>query len=299
MNLSSRFLPISCLVALGWNLALAQPQPQVFAPGVISGGAVFGSAFTPDGKTVYFCETDPEIKHIQIMESHLLKGQWTKPVPAPFSPGSYRDIDPFLTVDGKQLFFNSNRPPDGKGDALKTFDIFVMDRLPGGKWSDPRRVDAVSSPANEVFVSATRSGNLYFSSNREGGKGKNDIYVARKTGKGYDTPKLVNDINTADTEDNPLIAPDEGYLVFAQHVNEHNDLFISYRHGDRWSAGESLGSLVNTEDDEYAPAFSADHKLLYFTRTRFENQKRVKPGMIYSVRISDLKLKQAGQHANK
>jgi len=297
VNLFSRVLPIFCLIAFAWSLALAQTRPQVFAPGVISGAAVFGSAFTPDGKTVYFCETDPEIKHIQIMVSHQAKGQWTKPLPAAFSPGSYRDIDPFITVDGKQLFFNSNRPPDGKGEALKTFDIFVMDRLPDGKWSDPKPVNGVNSEANEVFITATRSGNLYFSSNREGGKGKNDIYVARRAGKRYEAPKLVNDINTADTEDNPLIAPDESYLIFARHINEHNDLFISYRTGDRWSTGESLGPLVNTEDDEYAPAFSHDHKLLYFTRTRFENQKRVKPGIIYSVRISDLKLKRSDRKA--
>jgi Tol biopolymer transport system component len=299
VNPLTRLLSIFIWVALTWNLALAQAQPQVFAPGVISGGAVFGSAFTPDGKTVYFCETDPEIKHIQIMESHKVNGKWEKPTPASFSPGTYRDIDPFITVDGKQLFFNSNRPPDSKGEALKTFDIFVMDRLPGGKWSQPKPVNEVNSEANEVFITVTRSGNLYFSSNREGGKGKNDIYVARRVGKVYETPKLMNDINTADTEDNPLIAPDESYLIVARHVNEHNDLFISYRKGDHWSVGESLGPLVNTEDDEYAPAFSPDHKLLYFTRTRFENQKRVKPGMIYLVRISDLKLNRTTHAANK
>src|SRR4051812_41833070 len=110
-------------------LAAGQSRGQLkeFAPGIVSGGDVFGITFTSDGRTVYFCQTDPDVKHIQIMESHLVRGKWQKAMPAPFSLGPYRDIDPFITVDGKHLIFNSNRPPDGKGEALKTFDIYIMD----------------------------------------------------------------------------------------------------------------------------------------------------------------------------
>jgi hypothetical protein len=291
LNFFLRSFAIASFAALTFNFAAAQTQPQVFAPGVISGGAVFGVSFAREGQSVYFCETDPEIKHIQIMESHRVKGKWQKAVPAPFSAGTYRDIDPFITADGRQLIFNSNRPPDGKGEALKTFDIYVMDAAGGGKWSEPRRVDEVNSAANEVFATAARNGNLYFSSNREGGKGKTDIYVARKIAKRYETPKSLDDINSSESEDNPLIATDESYLIFVRRVNEHNDLFISYRKGDHWTAPESLGALVNTDDDEYAPAFSPDHTLLYFTRTRFENNKRVIPGTIYSVPLAELKLR--------
>jgi Tol biopolymer transport system component len=299
VNLSIRLLLFLSLTTLTWNVAQSQTSAQVFAPGVISGGAVFGSAFTPDGSTVYFCETDPEIKHIQIMESHNIKGKWAKPKPASFSPGLYRDIDPFITPDGKQLFFESNRPPEGTGEAGKTFDIYVLDRRSDGRWSKPRPMHGVNSQSNEVFATAARNGNLYFSSNREGGKGKVDIYVAKKTAKGYQEPKGLVGINTPDNDDNPLIAPDESFLIFARHVSEHNDLFISFRDGDHWSAGESIGASVNTDDDEYAPAFSPDQKLLYFTRTRFENGKRVKAGTIYSVRISALKLKRNKDAANK
>src|SRR3954454_6174111 len=122
MNRACNFLSL-LLLLVALASAKQAPKPQVFAPGIISGKDVFGTTFTSDGKRVYFCETDPEIKHIQIMESHRVNGKWTKPVPAPFSPDSYRDIDPFITLDGSQLFFNSNRPPDGKGEAMKTFDI--------------------------------------------------------------------------------------------------------------------------------------------------------------------------------
>lgn len=299
MNLCGRLFAIVSLTGLTWNFAEAQRSPQVFAPGVVSGGAVFGVTFSRDGRTAYFCETDPEIKHIQIMESHNVKGKWSKPAPAAFSPGPYRDIDPFVTPDGKRLIFNSNRPPDGKGEALKTFDIYVMDREVDGRWGAPERLQAVNTDASEVFATESRNGDLYFGSDRPDGKGKVDIYMAEKTPAGYAIAVPLEEINTAEVESNPLIAPDESYLIFASQVDQHNDLFVSYRNGEHWSKPVSLGLLVNTEDDEYAPAFSPDHKLLYFTRTRFENNRRVKPGTIYSVPISELKLERSKHAANK
>ena len=157
----------------------------------------------------------------------------------------------------------------------------------------------MNTDASEVFATESRNGDLFFGSDRPGGKGKVDIYMAKKTSAGYAAPVAVEEINTKEVESNPLIAPDESYLIFAKQVNEHNDLFISYRKGEHWSSPESLGTAINTEDDEYAPAYSPDHKLLYFTRTRFENNKRVKPGMIYSVRLSDLKLNRTKHAANK
>jgi WD40-like Beta Propeller Repeat len=50
-------------------------------------------------------------------------GQWSRPEIAPFS-GRYMDADPYVTSDGKQLFFISNRPVDPKSEQLNdNFDI--------------------------------------------------------------------------------------------------------------------------------------------------------------------------------
>ena len=51
---------------------------------------------------------------------------------------------------------------------------------------EPRRLPQdVNSPAVEMLSSVARNGNLYFSSNRPGGQGDFDLYVARWTGSGY------------------------------------------------------------------------------------------------------------------
>ena len=277
-----------CVCLLMAVASAASPQTrgkaQVFAPGVISGKDVFGIAFTPDGKTAFFCQTDPEIKHIQILESHLSGTTWSEPKAANFSSGTYRDIDPLVTPDGKHLIFQSNRPFAGKAESRTDFDVYVMDRK-GSDWSDPRPLAELNSEENDVFVSVTTEGTYYFSSERKGGKGKLDIYSLRR---GSAVENLAA-VNTDDSDGNPAIAPNGKFLIFTR----AGDLYVSRKNGEAWSAPEKLPVINTDEDTEYAPAFSPDGKLLYFTSTKFDKGKRVKPGTIWSVPLSELGLPKA------
>lgn len=94
--------------------------------------------------------------------------QWSEPQNlGPKVNTVYRETTPFLSEDGKRLFFSSNR----KG-SLGGSDIFYLIRN-GDSWDDwsvPYRfVEPINSDADDsqpYFNSAT--GYLYFSSNREG-----------------------------------------------------------------------------------------------------------------------------------
>ncbi|MFK7775717.1 MAG: OmpA family protein [Saprospiraceae bacterium] len=94
--------------------------------------------------------------------------QWSEPQNlGPKVNTVYRETTPFLSEDGKRLFFSSNR----KG-SLGGSDIFYLIRN-GDSWEDwsvPYRfVEPINSDADDsqpFFNSAT--GYLYFSSNREG-----------------------------------------------------------------------------------------------------------------------------------
>lgn len=268
-----------------------QPSPslQVFAPGVISGRDVFGTAFTKDGNTVYFCETDKDIKHIQIMVSHLAKGSWSEPTAASFSPGTFRDIDPFVTPDGGHLIFESNRPAPGRDSSRTDFDAYILDL--SNQTSSPVALAAINTEANEVFVSSSANGDLYFSSDRPGGKGSNDLYWVKKTSSGYQKIDNLKTLNTPASEGNPAITPNGQLLVFAR----DGDLYSSKNVSGEWKSPQKL-PLVNTSDEtEYAPAFSGDGRTMYFTRTLFKDGKRLKPGTIYQIQVQDLGLGDVAQ----
>src|SRR5689334_7546162 len=103
----------------------AQPmQPALFAPGVISTADMeLNAAFTPDGRTLYFTKRTPKAQFWTILVSSLKGSRWSTPRVAEFS-GQYADFDPFVSPDGSQLFFNSNRPAPGK--TKNDFDIWVV-----------------------------------------------------------------------------------------------------------------------------------------------------------------------------
>ncbi|MGH7690036.1 MAG: TolB family protein, partial [Gemmatimonadaceae bacterium] len=154
------------------SLAAQQPEPTVFAPGVISGSANdLSPAFTPDGRTVFF--TRANSSQSVVLVSHLLsRGTWSKPEIAPFS-GTWRDLEPAMAPDGSYLIFASNRPATAGGKALDAYyngaaqpgiggNLWRVDRTANG-WGQPRRLPDIVNSSGAIFSpSIAADGNLYF-----------------------------------------------------------------------------------------------------------------------------------------
>lgn len=255
----------------------ALPAPQLLAPGVLStGDDEWGFTMSPDGNTVYFNKADRGYRYQAIMESSKgADGRWRAPRVAAFS-GQYRDIDPAMSPDGRYLVFASNRPLQAGGARRADFDLWRVDRLPGGGWSAPRHLgDRVNSDGAETNSAIAEDGTLYFSvSNRPGVLGQRDLMRARPTANGYADPEpLPAPINSDANESNHWIAPDQSYLLFLSNrpggIGE-NDLYISFRDGDGWSAPRNLGAPVNRfgASGVFTPFVSADGHTLYFAERR-------------------------------
>jgi Tol biopolymer transport system component len=247
-------------------------SPVVFGDGVISTGDFESHpAFTPDGLTLYFLKSTPTFSFWTIVVSRFVDGRWTIPEVAPFS-GRYSDADPFITADGKKFYFISNRPAPGK--TIRDLDIWVMDKTENG-WTEPRNLgQSVNSPANEWYPTVATDGTLYFGSGRAGGKGATDIYRSQFVNGNYAEPEnLGSEINTEFDEYEPLIAPDQSYLIFMAAgrpdcISRSGDLFLSYRKDGTWTKAVNLGNEINSPRDEYSPMISPDGKYFFFASTR-------------------------------
>ena len=272
-------------------------EPTLFAEGVISTGD-FDShpAFTPDGETLYFNRSTPTFNQWTILVSRFERAKWSTPEVAPFS-GQHSDADPFITSDGSRFYFISNRPVAGK--TTPDLDIWMMEKTAAG-WSEPKNVEApINSPGSEWYPTVAANGTIYFGSDRQGGKGRTDIYRARLVDGKYDAAENLGEaINTQFNEFEPLIAPDESFLIFMGGGRSDGrggfDLYVSYnRHGE-WTKPVNLGDKINSAGNEYSPTISPDRKYFFWTSTRGFADKPLEKRLNYQELMNRLRSPQNG-----
>jgi Tol biopolymer transport system component len=266
-----------CAVALAdmpppYRAAGPFPEPALFGEGVVSTGEYESHpAFTPDGRTLYFVRSTPEFTDWTIYVTHHSDGRWSPPKVAPFS-GEHRDADPFISADGEQFYFISDRPVDGK--PKEDLDIWVMDRTKGGEWGEPRNLGApVNTTVSEWFPTLTANGTLYFGSSRPGGHGKTDLYRANRRDRKFVEPEnLGPNVNSAADEFEGCIAADESFLVFMALGRPDSrgggDLYTSYQQDGKWTPAKNLGPKVNGPGLEISPYLSPDGKNFFFSSAR-------------------------------
>jgi Tol biopolymer transport system component len=261
-------------------------DPKVFAPGFIcKDNRIEGrGAFSPDGKQFYFTVSDISFRKQKILYTEFKNNQWTKPDTAIFSK-KYANYEPFFSSDCQKLFFTSNRNPDTLGNHK---DIYFVTRI-GDSWSEPQIIDSpINSLHTEVFFSQVKNGNIYFSSDRSKGKGLYEIYMALKQpNDSFIVKNIGKRINKHYWDADPCIAPDESFIIFSvvrvlKFFNK-TDLYITFKDGNNWTKPKSLGKLINTKANEYAPFLSPDNKYLFFTRLGEGNM-----GDIYWVDLSEI-----------
>ena len=233
--------------------------PQLFGRGAISTEAPeFAIAFSPDGRIAYFDRANADRSKFAIVASRFTDGAWQEAEPVPFSTGEHRDADPFVTADGSRLYFSSNRPVEGRTD----WNTWYVE-LGGAGWGSPiLATGPVSAAENEVFVSVSRDGTIYYSSNKSG---EGDLYRSRKLGT---EPAERLSISTELGKSNPAISPDGTLLVFAaEKPGERPDLYFSREEGGTWSAPKVVARASSPFAD-FAPHISLDGRYLFFTSER-------------------------------
>lgn len=271
-------------------------EAKIFGPNVISTEiSEFGTAFSPDGETVYFnqwlhFEDGSDV--LKIVKSTYQNGEWSTPQNTSFSDGAYNDIDPFVTHDGKRLYYSSNRPIEGTEPA-SGYNTWYVELTENG-WSKPINPGApINSERSEVFVSVTGAGAVYFSARN----GARHIYRSEEINGQYQPPERVSlGLPDSISIGNPMISADERFIIISSAALEgegSSDLFICQRneHGE-WGEIRNLGKLVNSPYREFAPGISPDGEYLFFTSERPGIAKAVSdgrpPGDLYQISISEV-----------
>jgi hypothetical protein len=137
-----------------------------------------GACLAPDGNTLYFVSERPGgFGRADIYKSYReSRTEWGKPENLGRPVNSEDDEgSPFMAPDGHTLFFSS----DGH-NSMGGYDIFKTALDDTGKWITPINLGyPVNTVCNEkCFTISADARTAYFSSDRPGGIGKRDIYIA-------------------------------------------------------------------------------------------------------------------------
>ncbi len=158
---------------------------------------IANASFTADGNEMFFAVTRYIKKkakfigkeypyHINIEIYYTawdaVKSAWKQPVRFPYDDILQNSMgDPFITPDGKTLYFVS----DAKENSFGGTDIYYSKRTRDTSWATPVNMgDSINTPGNERTPFLDSAGNLYFASDGHIGMGGLDIYKATPDANG-------------------------------------------------------------------------------------------------------------------
>ena len=245
--------------------------PRLFAADIVGAQKQYAGycAFSADGKELYYAVTNNRWEISKMVFIPLANS--FKPDTIFLKDHQYEG-EPFITADNQTMYFTVVLPPDS--GKIWQADIYRSFRTSNG-WSVAEKLDTIiNSDASEWHVSFAKNNMMYFTSERENGTSAlhGDIFKAKLDGTKFQhVTKLPNGINTQYNDSDPLIAPDESYLIFHSDrpggYGEH-DLYIAFFSNGNWSDPKNMGNLINTPAWEMAPSLTPDGKYLLFTRRK-------------------------------
>lgn len=192
----------------------------------------------------------------------------SEPIAVAALNGSWSIMEPFLTQDGRTLFYSSDEYQAGG------FEFWQATRPSlDAEFGSPTRRAELCSPAEDSRFEQTADGLLaVMASSRAGGKGLSDLYQARRasTSEPWVFAPL-QELNTAQEEYDGHLADDGLTLYFSAARPEGaglRDLYVARRssRADTFGAPARVAEL-STADDESNATLTADGTVVVFTRT--------------------------------
>ncbi len=196
-------------VTLYQNGRWTQPVPAAS----FSDNASLSPCLADNDLSMYFSRSGGIWKTERYMSASGAKLEWSqpKPLPEPISP-AHGEWGCHISSLGN-LWFCSWRP-DGKNKC----DLWFA-RFADGQFKEPINLRELNTSGFDCGpVPGPNEDYFIWSSTRDGGFGKSDLYISFADGKGgWTSPKnLGPTINTSGNEAGPYLSPDYKYLFFSR-----------------------------------------------------------------------------------
>ncbi|MFM2375171.1 MAG: hypothetical protein RLZZ165_268 [Bacteroidota bacterium] len=197
----------------------------------------------------------------------------------------YNEGNPTFSADGMTMYYSiCNQGKLGYGCSIYGAKYDSL----RNKWEKPRIAEGLKGTkevvinsrgkvkkvaAYDVHPNLSADGNtMFFVSDREGGKGRLDIWYSTFGGDSWSEPQNLGErVNTPLDDISPDISDDGKTLYHASNGRVGFggfDLYKSTGGMGSWSEAENMGSPLNSTYDDLAGVWSKDDSATYFTSNR-------------------------------
>lgn len=207
--------------------------------------------------------------------SKNVNGDWQKAynLGAPINTPDGNEGQPSISADGNVLVYTVCI-------GGKHCDIYYAS-FKDNTWGKPQKLAAPvnTTGAREDWESQPSLSfdgkTIYFSSNRPGGYGEEDIYSCTiVNGRWSAAVNLGPNVNTPGKDQCPNIYRDDKTLYFSSDGRPGMggaDLFISRRQEDgSWGPAENMGYPINTSEEELTLTVTGDGEYAYYVTNKFD-----------------------------
>ncbi len=245
------------------------------------------SAFiTPDGNTLYVWFTPdvtvpPEEQLLDdvtgVYVSRKVNGEWQQPERVWLQDPCHLALDGCVFVEGDEMWFCS-----GREGNYRELDMWIAE-FSDGSWTNWRNAGQklnVNYEIGEMHITADGK-EMYFHSDRAGGKGQRDIWVTRKVDGVWQEPENVEAVNTAGHEGWPFVTQDGNELWFTRTHMGTPAIFRSKKVDNEWQEPELIIS-------QFAAEPSLDNEgNIYFTHHFFRDGIMLEADIYVAYRKTD------------
>ena len=216
-----------------------------------------------------------------IYKSSRVAGNWTAGIiPEQFKSNTQHVGNMTVTPDGSRMYYTQcTLSKDGKTSTCQIYGMEQKD----GSWKAaeklPEFINVKDANTTHPYIALINDKEyLFYSSDRKGGQGGFDIWVATRNPKSdgfaFTLPvNLGNIVNTVSDEITPSYA--DGTLYFATDGGTGFggfDIFQSAKSGTNWGAPQNMGLPVNSAADDMYYSPSSD-KSYYVVSNRMSSKK--------------------------
>ncbi|MDQ3192325.1 MAG: hypothetical protein M3Q58_12095 [Bacteroidota bacterium] len=180
---------------------------------------------------------------LKIYYSVKTGSEWSKPERVSFDNGEFNFSFPFISADGKTLYFSSDMP-----GGFGKMDIYRIERTGENQWGNPVNLGPEINTGQDEIYPLIADNNFYFSSRGHEGFGGLDIYSSEIKSTGFSKPRnMLNPVNSPGDDFNFILKANEGWGYLSSNRGSNSNMDLVYRMQAKISL-DTISGIVRDEN---------------------------------------------------